>query len=178
MTGPSDSDLMRLARSGRQEAFAEIVRRHQRALVNRFRRLGVDHHGAEDCAQDTFLRLYRCLRTYRPVAPFGAFLCRLARQAWIDWVRRQTRERAVSLGSAEGSFPAPAEGAVEERLDLRAALASMPEHWKEVVLLSIDEGLTYAEISEVLGIPAGTVKSRMFYAVRWLREALHARSVD
>lgn len=178
MVGPPDSELMRLAQSGRREAFAEIVRRHQGSLVNRFLRLGVDVHGAEDCAQDTFLRLYRCLRSYRPIAPFGAFLARLARQAWVDWMRRRTRHRTAPLEAGGEGCQARADATVDERLDLRAAVAAMPEHWREVVLLSIDEGLTYPEISEVLGIPTGTVKSRMFFAIRWLREALHARSVD
>ncbi len=65
---------MRLFRSGREEAFAALVRRHQCALVNFFRRMGVDTDGALDCAQETFLRLLRYRETYRGLVPFKVFL--------------------------------------------------------------------------------------------------------
>ena len=73
--------------------------------------------------------------------------------------------------------PAKEAGAgADERLDLRAAVAALPEHLRLVIVLGVDEGLAYAEIAGVLGIPEGTVKSRMFHAVRALREALHAEA--
>ena len=173
----TDTDLVVLARQGSREAFAELVRRHQGPLVNLFLRMGADVHGAEDCVQDTFLRLLRSLKDYEPRAPFGAYLCTLARHAWIDWKRRADRRRMESLdGAGERAAVAERSPEADERLDLRSALAGLPEHLRLVVILSVDQGLNYGEISAVLGIPVGTVKSRMFFAVRHLREALDARS--
>jgi RNA polymerase sigma-70 factor (ECF subfamily) len=172
--GPSDIDLMRLVSGGDREAFAAIVRRHQRPLVNLFRRLGADAHGAEDCAQETFLRLFRYRMRYRPTAAFAAFLYTLARHSWVDWSRRAAR-RACSMID-EAMIELDPRMPIDDRLDLEAAVRGLPDHLRWVVLLSVDRGLSYPEIGSVLGIPAGTVKSRMFHAVRRLREALHARA--
>jgi RNA polymerase sigma-70 factor (ECF subfamily) len=173
---PSDIDLALLARGGDREAFAAIVSRHGGRLVNLFRRLGADVHGAEDCAQETFLRLYRSLDRYSPRAPFAAFLYTIARHAWVDWTRRSRRRETEPVEAIEAK-EGPATGIkVDDRLDLRAAVAALPDHLRLVVVLGIDEGLRYEEIGAVLGIPVGTVKSRMFHAVRALREALHAEA--
>ncbi len=174
----SDLDLMLLVRGGRRDAFARIVERHAARLVRLFRRLGADAHVAEDCAQEVFLRVWRARARYRPTAPVGAFLCRIARNVWIDWSRRSALRRSEPMAAIEG-VPAGEDGGSpsrDDRLDLRATLERLPDHLRAVVLLSVDDGLSYAEIAEALGIPLGTVKSRMFHAVRALREVLHARS--
>jgi len=166
---------MELFRTGQAEAFSALVRRHQSSLLSFFVRLGADAHGAEDCAQETFLRLFRYRRHYRPTAPFRSFLFRLARHSWVDWYRRTGRREAAHLDALEltgGETPA---GKIDARLDLGAALRALPDHLRWVVVLSSEEGLNYAEIGAVLGIPVGTVKSRMFHAMRKLRETLHVK---
>ena len=173
----ADFELMLRARDGDRAAFARIVSLHQGRLVNLFRRLGADVHGAEDCAQETFLRLYRSLDRYEPRAPFAAFLYTIARHAWVDWSRRKTRQEAQivqTIGTMDAGLKAAPEALADDRLDLRAAVARLPEHLRLVVGLGVEDGLGYAEIAALLGIPVGTVKSRMFFAVRALREALHA----
>jgi RNA polymerase sigma-70 factor (ECF subfamily) len=172
---PSDVELMLLVAGGDREAFGTLVRRHQQQLMNLFRRLGADAHGAEDCAQETFLRLFRSRLSYRPSAPFPAFLYTLARHSWVDWSRRRQRRMSVTLDEApmesdEGSV------SIDDRLDLEAAVQGLPDHLRWVVLLSVDRGLSYPDVGDVLDIPVGTVKSRMFHAIRRLREALHART--
>jgi RNA polymerase sigma-70 factor (ECF subfamily) len=171
---PTDAELMRLARAGQRDAFARIVGRYQQHLVNLFRRLGAETHGAEDCAQETFLRLYRSLDRYSPMAPFPAYLFTIARHAWIDSRRRSARHEHDEEPVEALEAPAPAGSPTDDRMDLRAALAVLPAHLRVVVVLTVDEGLSYPETAAVLGIPVGTVKSRMFHAVRALREALHA----
>lgn len=168
---------MRLARLGNREAFTGLVRRHQKALMNFFFRLGADVDGAEDCAQETFLRLFRSLDRYRPRAPFGAFLYTIARHSWVDRCRRAARHEAEPLDTLEQGSPGAGDGSRDDRLDLRQALAALPEHLRMVVILSVDQGLSYAEIAAVLEIPLGTVKSRMHFAIRRLQEALNARTI-
>ncbi len=164
---------MRRSSSGDREAFAVLVGRHQRALMNFFRRLGAETHCAEDCAQETFLRLFRYRDRYLPAAPFPVFLYRLARHSWVDWSRRGARWRMAALD--EESAVMRGGDLVDDRLDLEKAVQDLPEHLRWVVVLSVRQGLRYGEIAEVLDIPLGTVKSRMFHGVRKLREALGAR---
>ncbi|MCA8962888.1 MAG: RNA polymerase sigma factor [Planctomycetes bacterium] len=172
-----DRARMSAVRGGDRAAFSELVRDHQQNLVNLFRRLGADAHEAEDCAQETFLRVYRYRDRYEPTAPFRAFLHTLARHAWIDSRRRSRRRRTVSVELTPEIEPAkPADDAsFGERLDLAAATLRLPDAQRWVLLLSAQQGLSYAEIAEILGVPIGTVKSRAFHAVRRLRELLHAQ---
>lgn len=157
--------------AGHDRAFRTLVERHQRSLVNLFRRLGADHHGAEDCAQDTFLRLYRCRDRYQATAPFAAFLYTLGRHSWVDWTRRRGRAWQDEQRALEEAAPDPTSG-LGDQLDLHEAMANLPEPMRWVLVLSAGHGLSYAEIATILEIPVGTVKSRVFHAVRRLRAVL------
>jgi RNA polymerase sigma-70 factor (ECF subfamily) len=164
------------ARDGDREAFAAIVRRHRQPLLNFFRRCGVDSD-AEDLAQLTFVRLYRYRDRYSPRAKLTTFLYLLARQVWIDELRRRQRRARLREELAAEPEPLGEHGSQPERgrMDLDAALASLPEGMRLVVVLGVYQSQPYAEIAKALGIPVGTVKSRMFNALRLLRQALEDR---
>jgi len=169
-----DRDLMMRARDGDRDAFAELVRRHQRALLNFFRRCGV-YSDAEDLVQQTFVRLYRYRQRYTPSAKLTTFLYLLARQVWIDELRRRRRTDRLRQALETEPDPPAAPALQPERsggLDLDAALAALPEGLRLVVVLGVYQELPYAEIARVLRIPVGTVKSRMFNALRLLRRTL------
>ena len=165
-----DIALMARVRKGDEGAFAQLVARHEMPLVNFFRRLGA-YQVAEDLAQDTFLRLFRYRTRYRPSAKFTTFLYTLARHAWVDHLRQiARRERIVERGRIEWPTSDDAtSGVARARLDAQAALATLSEKLRVVVVMSLYQGLGYAEIAKALGIPVGTVKSRMFLALRQLR---------
>lgn len=169
----ADHDLMARSCAGDETAFTEVVRRHRTRLVALFRRLGADPHAAEDCTQETLLRLLRARTRYQPTAPFVGFLFALARQSWGDWLRagarRQRLAGALERAPREPVDPTPTHLA---RLDLADAVTALPEGMRWVVVLSTGHGLSYEEIARVLDIPQGTVKSRMYHAVRRLREEL------
>lgn len=173
----SDLELMQKLRDGDDTALSVLMERHQQPLANFFRRLGA-YRDAEDLVQETFVRLYRYRRRYRPAARFTTFLYTLARHAWIDGLRRlRTRER-VALGLKEqlevrGATAPPASLV---RLDVEEALLELDERLRIVVVLNLLQGLTYKEVSDVLGLPVGTVKSRMFAALHELRRRLHEDS--
>jgi RNA polymerase sigma-70 factor (ECF subfamily) len=174
--GLDDAALMTQVRDGSDEAFALLVRRHQRPLLNFFFRMGV-YNGAEDLAQETLLRVYRARQRYRPEARFTTFLYTIARHVAVDGFRRVARRRRLQE-AVEAETPTAGDGglpALRARLDVREALASLPANLREVVVLAVFEGLRYEEIGNVLGIPEGTVKSRMFTAVARLREYFHAK---
>jgi len=174
---PDDVALMK--RVGRDEdtsAFAELIRRYEKKILNFFIRSGVQYD-AEDLVQQTFLRVYWYRHRYRPTAKVSTFLFLLARQVWIDELRRRKRrERLVTqLATAPQLEVAPAaadEVEAADRTDVTQALAALPEAMRLVIELGVYQELPYSEIAAILKIPEGTVKSRMFHALAQLRQRL------
>jgi RNA polymerase sigma-70 factor (ECF subfamily) len=172
---PADDDCQRmlLARQGDRAAFETLVRKHQRPLLNYFIRAGVNTD-AEDLVQQTFIRLYHYRNRYSARAKFTTFLYLLARQVWIDELRRRNRrqrlrERLTAEPTPEQRVPTPALAD-----DLQQALAGLSERLRAVVTLGVLQELAYPEIAKILKIPVGTVKSRMFNGLRELRARLEA----
>ncbi len=184
--GPAPDDPLRRFRRGDERAFEEIVRSYADRLVKFFRRLGADGGTCEDLTQEVFLKMVRGAVEYEARGRFDAFVFRVARNAWIDHVRAvDARPRLGSLdreGAGEPlpvpdgrAGPAESAGRREEARLLLAGLARIPEGERLVVELGLFQGLPYAEVASVLDIPVGTVKSRMFSAIRRLRKELEER---
>ncbi|HKD99661.1 MAG TPA: sigma-70 family RNA polymerase sigma factor [Planctomycetota bacterium] len=185
-------DALARFRSGDPLAFDEIVDAHAPAIVRTFRRLGADPSTAEDLAQEVFVRLLRTRAAYEARGRLAVYLDRVARNVWVDHVRaRVARPEASSIdapaASGDGAIamilahpgagPAEALSGRDAARALAALLAKLPEGERAVLELAVFEGLRYAEIADELSIPEGTVKSRVFSAVRRLRAAARA-SVD
>lgn len=168
---------MEAIKGGSEDAFAALVRRHQDSLVNFFRRLGANT-SAQDLAQETFLRVFRYRMKYRPDAKFTTFLYTLARHAWADSMRKEKRHEALAdgleaeLDGGYGTIPPDSHA----KLDASAALGLLPEKLRLVVVMSIYQGMRYEEIAGALDVPVGTVKSRMFLAIRRMQEALDVKT--
>ena len=173
-----DAELMLRAGAGQREAFERLVRRHQQPLLNFFLRAGVDWD-AEDLVQQTFIRLYGYRQRYRPRAKFTTFLYLLARQVWIDELRRRRRQQRLREQAREqaelAAVAAPTAVADAGFSDeLQQALDRLSPRHREVVVLGVLQELEYAEIARILKIPVGTVKSRMFNGLRDLRRLLES----
>jgi len=192
MNGRSDAELMAMSAKGDDSAFAEIVSRYQDVLLNFFMRKGVSFADGQDLAQRTLLRLWRYRHRYEPTAKFTTFLFLLAGQVAIDFIRAEGRrnglqedlEREAETEATTGTMhsagetsvvcrPAEPDDAQGERV--RRAVASLPPGLRDVVELGVFQDLPYAEVSEILGIPVGTVKSRMFNALKKLKELMNER---
>ena len=162
---------MMRAKDGDLKAFEELVKRHQKPLMNFFVRLGVTMD-VEDLAQETFVRLYRYRARYKASAKFTTYLYLLARQVRIDFLRKTNRRAALHEKAAKEAprqaEPAPA--ARGARIDAATALARLTDGMREVVVLSVLQGLPHGEISQILDIPVGTVKSRLSIALHRLRD--------
>jgi RNA polymerase sigma-70 factor (ECF subfamily) len=166
-----DPALIRAAAAGDLAAFEQIVRDHQQHVWRFLRRLLGDDAQAEDVAQETFLRVYRRLPTFAFQARFSTWIFQVARNAGIDELRaRQRRERLVD---AVPPPPTATSGPGQARVEIEAALASLPVDLREALVLVEVLGLRYAEVAAVLDVPVGTVKSRVFTArvrlAQWAR---------
>jgi RNA polymerase sigma factor (sigma-70 family) len=176
MQEPFDHELMGKIRAGDESAFAAIIRRHQNSLLNFFRRLGANTE-SEDLVQEVFLRLYRYRDRYVHNAKFTTFLYTLARHVWADRWRKLQRILRIEE-RAKHELPTETDGnlgQVRDAMDVQHALAQLPDKLRIVLVMSIYQGLRYNEIGEVLGIPEGTVKSRVFLALKQLKETYHGQ---
>jgi RNA polymerase sigma-70 factor (ECF subfamily) len=165
----SEPMLLRHARRGDAQAFTALVRRHDDALrALAFRLLG-DRAAMDDALQEAYVRAYRSLGTFEGRSGFGTWLYRIVYRTCVDELRRRGRDELASL---ELAATPDASSSVAARVDLAAALAALPPELRASVLLVDAQGFSYDEAAEILGIPAGTVASRLNRARAALRETL------
>ena len=189
----SDAELMEQFGDGDDEAFGVLVHRHEGPLLQFFYRRCFDRTLAEDCVQEVFLRLVRHRGSWRPDAKFTTYLYRIAENHWIDRYRTKkaapkqssldddvsgdglTLEQAVA---APGRAPEAVASDHELAVKIRRALARLPQEQQSVFVMAESKGMKYADIAESLGVPVGTVKSRMHAATTRLREMLEEDGVE
>ncbi len=158
----TDPQLIRAAAAGDLDAFEQIVRLHQQHVWRFLRRLLGDGAAAEDVAQETFLRVYRRLPGFTFQSSFSTWLFQVARNAGVDELRARQRRSRLTVALRPG--PLASTGAGQARAEIDAALATLPLDLRETLVLVEVLGLRYAEAAAVLGVPVGTVKSRMHAA--------------
>jgi len=170
---PNDRELIErcLTRRGaeREAAWEEVVRRYHRKLFALAYKFTGRYEEAEDLTQDIFFRVFRCLDRFHREADFGTWLFSVARNFCIDHYRsgRREKEALVDPGlvleefAAGGLDPHHSLEARDRKELLRRALAELPAKLREAVVLRDIHGLTYQEIVDRLGLPEGTVKSRI-----------------
>jgi RNA polymerase sigma-70 factor, ECF subfamily len=169
LRGRREAALVREAQGGSEEALEELFRRHwRRAHRAAFLVVG-DASAAEDIAQESFLAAIRALDRFDRTRAFGPWLHRITVNRAIDFARaRKLRRESVLVEATEGLAPADA-GLSDE---LVAALTELsPEH-RAVIVLRYLLGYTPGEIGDILGLPRGTVNSRMRRALDRLRPAV------
>lgn len=174
-----DGVLVAKVRAGDREAFGELVRKYmQRAY---FAALGLvaNHDDALDMSQEAFARAFRARGTLDPARPFYPWLYQIIRRLCFNFLRDQKTRRARLAAAgpwlADQADARAAQSAPDretERADLRrrieTAMEALAPHEREVIVMREFEGLKYREIAELLGIPIGTVMSRLYSARRAL----------
>ena len=169
------------------EAFADLVARWEKPIQRLCARMLGDIHRGEDLTQEAFARVFARRKTYEPTGKFSTFLWRVALNLCYDELRKINRRGEFSLDDAGADDDAPAlqildpaapapdgQLAARERADtVRRALRELSEPYRVVVILRHYEGLKFREIADVLGIPEGTVKSRMAEALSRLSDLLN-----
>ena len=164
-----DAAAVHASRQGEPEAFRTLVDRYQVRALAHARGLTGNDADAADAAQDAFVDAFRNLERFDPRQPFYPwFYVLLRNRCFKQRTRRATRQESGELGEPAG---VPGESP-EALLDLRTALDRLDADERELILLKHMDGWTYDEIADRLGIPRGTVMSRLFAARRRLQHVL------
>lgn len=172
--GPPDDLLVRF-QAGDSAAFDQLVAEMGPRLKGYFLRQGVQAATAEDLTQHVFLRVFQARRRYQPSGRLDAYLLRIAHNLWVDSRRRK---RFYAAGDDMPDSEDPQSGPLEQAVvsdrgeQLHAALAELDADQRELLELALLQRLPYQEVSEILSIPVGTVKSRVYYSLRKLRDQL------
>jgi RNA polymerase sigma-70 factor (ECF subfamily) len=177
-TSLDDALLFARARRGDREAFALFVERNQDSLVSFATHLTGSREGAEDVAQETFLRMLERTHDYREQGKVNAYLFRIAANLVRSQERKRRRRQLISSIFLERERPA-FDPAQQKRLlgreageQIGRALARVPHPYRAALVLSYVEGLPLKEIADILGCRDGTVKSRIHRGLNHLRAEL------
>ena len=172
----SETELIAGAQNGDRNAFSELVRMHAQGVLNLIYRMCGDVQLAEDAAQETFIRAWQNLPTYRPQTSLRNWLYRIAFNAATDMLRKERRILPDDIGDlnlTDGQAGLETIVSQQERITLvQNAILSLPDASRAVLVLREYEALSYQEISSTLDIPVGTVMSRLNYARNLLKTML------
>lgn len=171
------------AREGDQRAFEQLIHLYEKRVFALTRRMCKNPADAEEAAQEAFLAAWQGLRFFRGDSSFSTWLYRLASNACVDLLRKEGRHQAVAGPSlnddetvVEITDDSPTPHALAERAELREqieeGLAALPEEYREILILREIHQQSYDEISEILSLDLGTVKSRINRGRKRLRKFL------
>jgi RNA polymerase sigma-70 factor (ECF subfamily) len=179
----TERDLILRAQAGESAAFGELVQRYMRRAY--FAALGFvgSSEDAMDLSQDAFVRAYRARQRINPDMPFYTWFYQILRRLCFNFIRDRKLHRTKlreqkswivddAVVRARERNPQRAIEREQTRLRVRQAIETLPDREREVLVLKEFEGLKYREIAEVVGIPIGTVMSRLYSARRNLASAI------
>ena len=173
----TERELVEACQRGEREAFRALFERHKGKVYSIALRYSGDAETAMDIAQETFLKLFSCIGSFRGASSFESWLYRLVVNSCLDQ-KRKTRRLMPLVGELLDVLQAPGESMVEEvaRAELggrvRSAVGSLPADQRIVIVLRYTQGLSYDEIAEILGCSVGTIASRLSRAHKVLERRL------
>jgi RNA polymerase sigma-70 factor (ECF subfamily) len=170
----SDAELLAAVRDGHRGALHELFRRHEPWIATRVRRRCADPNIVDEVVQDTFLTVWRNADGYRGTGDVAAWMWGIAMRTLLHQLRprKNVLQRLVHLRDSHDTSAEEAVLARIEHTDVGTALSRLSPELRAVVQATVLDGLSTREAATLLGIPAGTVKSRMSRARQELREAL------
>lgn len=185
----SDAELIADAIRGKEDSFAELVQRYQRPIISYVYRFLNDYDASLDVTQEVFIKVYNSLERYSSEYKFSTWLYRIAHNAAIDYIRRNSkREQSIEAENSEGTYQIQLESArptpeqdrqrSEWRTEIEAVVKCLPAPYRELILLRHGKDLSYVEIAEIADLPLGTVKNRLFRAREMMREMLIERGLN
>ena len=190
----SDKDVVERARTGRESAFRELIRRYERPVFSVIYRMVRDRELAEDLAQDTFIKVLNALDKYDPSYKFSSWIFKIAHNTTIDHLRKKELDTLSLDGSphartaeqAEATSFTPADTGLDPARytesqqigsEIELAIGELRPQYREAILLWHVEGRPYDEIAEIMDLPLGTVKTYIHRGRNELRHKLeHLRT--
>jgi RNA polymerase sigma-70 factor (ECF subfamily) len=181
----TDEELIKGALQGNQEAYKKLLERHRHAIFHIAYKIVRNSEEAADLVQETFMKAFASLSSYRFEYRFSTWLYRIAANNAIDLLRKRKIE-ALSLdrpvetkdGSVELQLPDWTHNPEfdftrkQQRISIEEAIATLPSKYREVIVYRHSEDKSYDEIARILDIPVGTVKARIFRARELLKKKL------
>ena len=185
----SDAQLVSVAITGGEASFEELVRRYQRPIAGYVYRMLNDYEASLDVVQEVFIKVFNSLDRYSTDYKFSTWLYRIAHNAAIDHLRRNSMNaQSIETENADGTYqiefmsPNPTPEQDRERSEWRNEIGNvvkkLPAAYRELILLRHSRDLSYDEIADVTGLPLGTVKNRLFRAREMMRGLLVERGID
>jgi len=165
----ADTLVIALACGGDDSAFAEVMRRRQTRVRKFMYHLCRQTALGDDLAQQVFLKAWRSLKHLRSAAAFDGWLKKIMVTVWLEEVRRG---KLITTSDVELADLTVHHDATAARMDLDAALATLPANTRLCVVLAYNEGMAHPEIAALTGLPVGTVKSHISRGAARLREIL------
>ncbi len=177
----TDGELIEKAINGREMGFEELVNRYQRQITSYVYRMLNNYDASLDVTQEVFIKVYNSLEKYSSDYKFSTWLYRIARNAAIDHMRRNSvSQQSLDVETSDGTFQIQIESTQpnpeqerersEWRTEIESVIRCLPAVYRELILLRHGQDLSYDEIAEVTALPLGTVKNRLFRAREMMRE--------
>lgn len=180
--GPSEHILVWRLRRGDWDACRELIGRHHQGVYGYLRRLGADATLAEDLTQETYAKAWRGIRSLRKPVSLRSWLLTIARNEFFQWMRRSRPEVSgvEETQDREDDHPGADSTLMRDERDrlLRRAVTRLEPPLQETVALHYFQDLSIREVGAVLGVPAGTVKSRLHRALGSLRAVMEHKEAD
>ena len=185
----TDVELIANAIKGREDGFEELVRRYQKQITGYVYRIVGDYDSSLDVTQEVFIKVYNSLHRYSSDYKFSTWLYRIAHNAAIDHLRRNSiNPQSLETENEDGTYqlqiesPAPSPEKDREvsewRTEIGQVIKRLPDAYKQLILLRHANDLSYDEIAEVTSLPLGTVKNRLFRAREMMRQIMLERGFD
>jgi RNA polymerase sigma-70 factor (ECF subfamily) len=189
MRGPGlqeqDDQLIASALQGNQKAYEALLARHNRAIFHVVLKIVRNHEEAQDLVQETFMKAFNALASYRSEYRFSTWLYKIAANCAIDHVRKkriealsldkpiETRDGQVEYEVPDSSWDPEQDLVRKQKLrSIDEAIESLPEKYREVIIYRHRDDKPYEEIARILRVPVGTVKARIFRARELLKKKL------
>lgn len=177
----TDGELIQAAIRGREDGFEELVRRYQRPITGYIYRMLNNYDASLDVTQEVFIKVYNSLERYSSEYKFSTWLYRIAHNAAIDYMRRNSvNQQSIEAENADGTYQLQIESSQpnpeqerersEWRREIETVVKCLPQVYRELILLRHAQDLSYDEIAEITNLPLGTVKNRLFRAREMMRE--------
>jgi len=184
----TDRELVAKATSGLEGSFEELVRRYQRPISAYVYRMVGDYEAALDLTQEIFIKVYGSLARYRSEFKFSTWIYKIAHNCAVDHLRRSAgRAQSLNSGFEGETYELPIESSrlspeqeserKERKSEIESVVRSLPNAYRELIVLRHSQDLTYEEIVEVTGLPLGTVKNRLFRAREMMRQQFVGRGI-